>query len=107
MTTVTGTVTGRTMQPLAAEQLPWSSPLTAVALVVAVRDVIPITPDTKVPNGREAVTWTPATGPTTPAGQSGLVLLLVGSTPAPTTAASEGLEALVPSARRSVPQMSV
>ena len=54
VTTVTGTVIGRTMQPLSAAQLPWSSPLTAVAVVLAVRPVIPITPDTKVLNWREA-----------------------------------------------------
>ena len=43
------------------------------------------------------VTCTPATGPTTPLGQSGLVWLLVGRVPPPTTAASAGRR---PSCRR-------
>src|SRR4051794_31259288 len=94
VTTVTGTVTGRTMQPVSKVH-PCRSPLTAVAVVVALKFVRPITRDTKVSNTLDAFTRTPATGPTTPLGQSGLVWLFVGSDPPPTCAASAGSAALV------------
>ena len=103
VTMVTGAVTGRTMQPVVAPQVPWSSPLTAVASVFAWSVAMPIVRATKVPNVRCPNTRTPATGPTIPLGQSGLVLRLVGRAPigdAPTTAASAVEAAFVPSGRR-------
>ena len=48
-------------------------------------------------NSRWADTWTPATGPTTPLGQSGSVWLFVGKVPPPTNAASAFEVAFVPS----------
>src|SRR4051794_2441353 len=84
VTTVTGAVTGSTTQPDAASQVPCSSPMTAVAVVSALSVPIPMTRDTKESNCLWPWAWIPATGPTTPLGQSGFVWLFVGRTPPPT-----------------------
>src|SRR5215210_114926 len=107
VTTVTGAVSGRTVQPDPAEHAPCRNPVTAVAVVLVRSCPMPMMRETNELKSLRASMRTPATEPTVALGQSGSVWLFVGSEPAPTTAASPVPIALVPSDLSSVPQMSV